>query len=140
MLDLNHPQTKFVFAIARADDALLSIAKQMTLVDNPTKQLLLPRAHEAILMMRDCCLEGWGKKQKKLDAIDLLHKRITEFAAVPSTNDYVTGVARTAPSVSSQLPTSKNTTICSIAQNASTSLQMDAAPLTRRSDCGAYDA
>ena len=90
MLDLNHPQTKFVFAIARADDALLSIAKQMTLVDNPTKQLLLPRAHEAILMMRDCCLEGWGKKQKKLDAIDLLHKRITEFAVIPSTNDYVT--------------------------------------------------
>jgi hypothetical protein len=90
MLDLNHPQTKFTFAIAGEDGIVLSVAKRMTLVDTAAKSLLLPRAHEATKKMREICIEGWGNKQKKLDAIELVHNQITEFAAVHSTNDFVT--------------------------------------------------
>lgn len=61
----------------------------MTLVDTATKQTLLPDAHVAISRMREFSIEGWERKQDKLDAIDLLHQRITEFAAIPSTNDFM---------------------------------------------------
>ncbi|MET1079030.1 MAG: hypothetical protein ABWY06_13530 [Pseudomonas sp.] len=90
MLDLNHPETKYTFAISGQDDAILSIAKRMTLVDTAAKKLLLPRAHEATSKMRQICIAGWGKRQGKLEAIDLLHLQIAELAATPSLNNYVT--------------------------------------------------
>ena len=89
MLDLNHPMTKFTFAIAREDDRILSIAKRMTLVDTDAKTLLLPGAHEAAKKMTEICVSAWGNKRDKLDAIQLLHRQITEFAAIPSANCFV---------------------------------------------------
>ena len=90
MLDLNHPETKYIFAIAHQDDAILSIAKRMTLVDTETKQLLLPSAHGAISKMRQICIEGWKRRKDKMEALDLLHSQLSELAAIPSVNDYVT--------------------------------------------------
>ena len=89
MLDLNHPQTKFIFAMAGEVGIVVSVAKRMTLVDTAAKSLLLPRAHEATKRMREICIEGWGNKKYKLKAIELLHLQITEFSAIHSTNNFV---------------------------------------------------
>jgi hypothetical protein len=90
MLDLNHPQAKYIFAVANEDGIVLSVVKRMTLVDTRTKLLLLPRAEEAIGKMRIISIEGWGEDKNKFDAINLLHRQITEFANICSTNDYAT--------------------------------------------------
>src|SRR5438093_8508367 len=82
MLDLNHPQTKFKFAIAREDDAVLSIAKRMTLVRTEEKRALLVRAQEHITKMRQILVEGWRNSQEKSAAIDLLQKQIQILATI----------------------------------------------------------
>lgn len=89
MLDLDHPETKFIFAIAREDDAILSIAKRMTLVSTEEKADLLIQGRKHIANMRDILVEGWKKSRKKSAAIDLLSKNLEEFALVESTNDFV---------------------------------------------------
>ena len=88
MLDLDHPMTKFVFAISREDGAILSIAKRMTLVATPEKRELLNHAHKHIDQMHQIVLKGWGQSDKMSAAIELLQKQVEILASIPSQNDF----------------------------------------------------
>ena len=89
MLDLNHPQTPFIFAMAREDDAILSLAKKMTLVDTARKKELLETSLRHSAEMKKICDEGFKKTKKKHKAIELLESEITTLALVESTNDFL---------------------------------------------------
>ena len=89
MLDLDHPDTPHTFAIAREDDAVLSIVKRMTLVSTNAKDALLDRAHEHLNAMRKIVNDHWNANPEKLDAIDTLEADVTRLARLESANDYV---------------------------------------------------
>ena len=90
MLDLDHPDTPPTFAIAREDDAILSIAKRMTLVSTDTKRELLRSSVPHFDAMRSITSEHWGQSKAMIDAIDLLQSDLQRLAMLPSTNDFVT--------------------------------------------------
>lgn len=89
MLDLDHPDTKFIFAIAREDDAILAIAKRMTLVSTAEKAELLKEGRKHVSNMREILVQGWKKSPEKTAAIELLAKQLEEYAAIESTNAFV---------------------------------------------------
>lgn len=89
MLDLNHPDTPYIFAISSEDDALLSIVKRMTLVSTSEKMLLLQRATDHLQAMREITLGYWGSSQSRIEAIDLLASQIETLSAIESQNDFV---------------------------------------------------
>ncbi|TWU52008.1 hypothetical protein [Rubripirellula reticaptiva] len=89
MLDLDHPDTPPTFAISREGDAILSIAKRMTLVSTEAKQALLSRSIAHFAKMRSITIEHWGESKPKLDAIDLLQHDLQRLALQNSTNDFV---------------------------------------------------
>lgn len=86
--DLSHPGSRNIIAISREDDAILSIAKRMTLVSTIEKVELLSRAMTHISKMRRIQLGYWGESAEKSAAIDLLAKQLAELAAVESRNDF----------------------------------------------------
>lgn len=90
MLDLNHPDTPPTFAIAREDDAILSIAKRMTLISTEAKRELLVRASTHFAKMRKITADHWGESKQMLDAIDVLESDLRRLAALESKNDFVT--------------------------------------------------
>jgi len=52
MLDLNHPQTHWIFMASRESDAILTFAKLMTLLPTPERQQLLSRVARPIERLR----------------------------------------------------------------------------------------
>lgn len=90
MLDLDHPDTPPTFAISREDDAILSIAKRMTLVSTEAKIELLAQAGPHFATLRSITIDHWGKSKPMLDAIDLLESDLRRLAGLESKNDYVT--------------------------------------------------
>ena len=90
MLDLDHPDTPPTFAISRDDDAILSIAKQMTLVSTEVKRELLAKASPHFAKMRSITIDHWGESKPMLEAIDLLESDLRRLAELVSANDFVT--------------------------------------------------
>jgi hypothetical protein len=90
MLDLNHPQTKFVFAISREDDRILSIAKKMTLISTEQKREQLKLAGKHFENMRSIMREGWKESRTKELAIAELEKQLAELASTESSNEFLT--------------------------------------------------
>ena len=90
MLDLNHPDTPPTFAIAREDDAILSIAKRMTLISTEAKRELLNRALAHFAKMRTITVDHWGGSKPMLDAIDVLESDLRRLTSLESTNNFVT--------------------------------------------------
>lgn len=88
MLDLDHPLSRYVIAVAREDDAILSIAKRMTLVSTEAKRELLVSSQPHFARMRELQREGWGTSAEQTAAIDLLQQQLTTLAAIPSANDF----------------------------------------------------
>ena len=90
MLDLEHPNTPHILAISREDDAILSIAKRMTLVSTDAKQHLLETSLTHFESMRSVTTNHWGASKAKLDAINLLQSNLQHLAALDSENDFAT--------------------------------------------------
>lgn len=88
MLDLDHPLSRFIFAVAREDDAILSIAKRMTLVSTAAKSALLTSARPHFARMRELQVEGWGESSEQTAAIDFLEQQLAHLASIPSENDF----------------------------------------------------
>ena len=88
MLDPDHPDTPNTFAIAREDDAVLSIVKRMTLVSTNAKDALLERAREHLNAMRKIVNDHWKADPDKLNAIDALEASVTRLATLESANDF----------------------------------------------------
>lgn len=89
MLNLDHPDTDFTLAVAHAADAVLSIAKRMTLVGSPAKVELLSRALLALDGMERTSQQRWPDDGEKLRSIVQLRHEIRELAALVSSNDYL---------------------------------------------------
>lgn len=88
MLDLNDPLSRYVIAVAREDDAILSIAKRMTLVSTEAKRELLLSATPHFTRMRELLAEGWGQSRRKTAAIEKLQQELTHLAELASENDF----------------------------------------------------
>ncbi|QDU75002.1 hypothetical protein Pan97_20220 [Bremerella volcania] len=88
MLDLDHPMSRFIVAVAREDDAILSIARRMTLVSTEAKRELLESANPHFTRMRELQREGWGESTEQTAAIVLLKQQLTHLAEIPSENDF----------------------------------------------------
>ncbi|MBL8814561.1 MAG: hypothetical protein JNL58_00930 [Planctomyces sp.] len=90
MLDLNHPDTPPTFAISRENDAILSIAKRMTLISTEAKRELLDRALVHFAKMRLITMDHWSGSKPMLDTIDVLEADLRQLAALESKNNFVT--------------------------------------------------
>lgn len=60
MLDLKHPQTKWIFDTSREDDAILSFSKLMTLLPTTQRQQILSRVARPIERLRRLNREHFG--------------------------------------------------------------------------------
>lgn len=74
--------------MAREDDAILSIAKRMTLVTTDQKKQLLEQSRMHFAEMRSILAQGWGRSRKKAAAIELLEHELAVLSALPSTNNF----------------------------------------------------
>ena len=90
MLDLNHPQTEYIFAISGRDGAILSLIKKMTLSNSQERLKLLSEVHTHIAAMHSILDSGWNKKRnEKREAIEKLHNCVRELANTHSDNDFI---------------------------------------------------
>src|SRR4051794_34233099 len=89
MLDLDHPDTDFTLAVARADDAVLSLAKRMTLVSTSEKAALLDQALVALDEIARIARQRWSDDRKKISAIEELREGMRALAALDSSNDFL---------------------------------------------------
>ncbi len=89
MLDLDRPDTPPTFAISREDDAILSIAKRMTLVSTEAKRPLLAKAAVHFANMRSITIKHWGESRAMLETIELLQSDLHRLAGLASVNDFV---------------------------------------------------
>lgn len=89
MLDLNHPQSKFIIAISHEDGMILSIAKRMTLISTEKKREQLALARKHFENMRSIMRDGWKKSRNKERAIAKLETQLAQLATTESTNDFL---------------------------------------------------
>ena len=87
MLDLDHPDTPHTFAIARADDALLALAKRMTMASTEDRKVLLKQARTHLQDMRKTVFGHWNGCSSKLQAIAELQEGLTRLSAIESDDD-----------------------------------------------------
>ncbi|MGB1252026.1 MAG: hypothetical protein ACPG8W_15520 [Candidatus Promineifilaceae bacterium] len=88
MLDLDHPQARFIFAMADEEAAITAIALQITAVDTEARQILLLYAYEHFDNMHAVLVKGWGVSQSKSDAIHTLQTQLQHLAMQPSQNNF----------------------------------------------------
>jgi hypothetical protein len=116
VLDPDHPDTDATIAIAHADDAVLAIAKRMTLVSSPEKPALLDAALRALDEMERIARRQWNGDAARRSAIDLLRDDIRALAALESRNDFVADphgkVCTVCASAITSLPGYPNMTYC----------------------------
>jgi hypothetical protein len=91
MLDLNHPMTEHIFAASRHDDAILSIAKRMTLVPTEERDALLCRSREHFASLRKLNQEHFEHSDFIASAIDELESGCEKIASLVSTEDHTDG-------------------------------------------------
>ncbi|MEM7116980.1 MAG: hypothetical protein AAF614_31400 [Chloroflexota bacterium] len=82
MIDLDSPQGKSIFAISDEDAVILEMAKQMTLADGETREILLLEAADHLAKMRELCLKGWKEPTSQLEAVALLQENLALLASL----------------------------------------------------------
>jgi len=90
MLDLKHPQTKWIFDAAHEGDAILGFAKLMTLLP-PQRQQLLPRVARPIERLRRLNREHFDASSFIERAISDLEAGCKSIASLPSTESRLDG-------------------------------------------------
>jgi hypothetical protein len=91
MLDLKHPQTKWIFAASREEDAILSFAKLMTLLPTPQRQQILSRVARPIERLRQLNREQFGASSFIESAISDLGSGCHAIAGLQSTESRLDG-------------------------------------------------
>ena len=91
MLDVKHPQTKWIFDASREADAILSFAKLMTLLPTPQRQQLLLRVTRPIDQLRRLNREHFGASSFIDRAISDLEAGCQSIASLQSTESHLDG-------------------------------------------------
>ena len=91
MLDLKHPQTKWIFDASREDAAILSFAKLMTLLPTPQRQQILSRVARPIERLRRLNREHFGASSFIERAISDLEAGCHSIASLQSTESRLDG-------------------------------------------------
>jgi hypothetical protein len=84
MLDLNHPQTKHIFAAGRLEDAVLDGAKRIIASQPSERHALLAECEQRLASMRILNTEHFGGSHSISSAIDELHGALRGLAACES--------------------------------------------------------
>jgi hypothetical protein len=80
MLDLNHPQTKHVFAASNLEDSILTQAKRMTLIPSDQRLELFAECHNVFGKMRKLNSEHFKNSTFISIAIDELEQSLRRLA------------------------------------------------------------
>ncbi|HTR41833.1 MAG TPA: hypothetical protein VMH87_09485 [Pseudomonadales bacterium] len=80
MLNLNHPQSKHIFAASRFEDAVLEHAKKMTLVPSVRRRELLIECQQQLNKMRTLNAEHFENSPFIFEAIDELGMSLIQLA------------------------------------------------------------
>lgn len=91
MLDLNHPQSRWILAASHEDAAILTLAKLMTLLPTPQRQQLLPRIARPITRLRRLNHEHFGASTFIDHAITDLEAGCRMIASLPSSESRLDG-------------------------------------------------
>lgn len=88
MLDLNHPQSKHIFAAARLEDAVRECAKRIVSAQPAERPALLALSEQSIEAMRKLNSERFGNSEFIAAAIDELQAavRLLALSASPQMN------------------------------------------------------
>jgi hypothetical protein len=81
MLDLNHPQTKHIFAASNLEDAVLGAARQIVAARPSERQHILDTSEETFNRMRKLNSEHFANSSSIAKAIDELCEAFRTFAA-----------------------------------------------------------
>jgi hypothetical protein len=84
MLDLNHPQTEYIFAAARLEDAALECAKRIVSAPPSERLPVLTLCERSVDTMRKLNSEHFGSSASIASAIDELQAAIRRLAASAS--------------------------------------------------------
>jgi hypothetical protein len=91
MLDLKHPQTKWIFDASREADAIISFAKLMTLLPTPQRQQLLLHVAPPLDRLRRLNREHFGASSFIDRAISDLEAGCQSIASLQSTQSHLDG-------------------------------------------------
>jgi hypothetical protein len=80
MLNLDHPQSKHIFAASNLEDFILERAKLMTLVPSARRRELLGDCEPKLAAMRDPNKEHFENSKVISEAIDDLARRLNQLA------------------------------------------------------------
>jgi hypothetical protein len=80
MLDLDHPQSKHIFAAARLEDAILECAKKMTLAPSVRRREMLVECQQALGEMQALNSQHFESSPFIFDAIEELGRRLVQLA------------------------------------------------------------
>jgi hypothetical protein len=97
VLDLDHPMTKYVFAAARAEDAVLIAARHMTAACRQERARLLEGCGPAFAELRRLARDHFMDCSTIPPAIDELERAVSQLAALP-------GVPEDGPSAEYKCP------------------------------------
>ena len=89
MIDPTDPAHMHFCQFAGCDNAILFLARQMTLATTEQRASLLQECAAAFAAMRQAAELAWPKDSSKNSAVDLLEQRIKELAHTPSQNDFL---------------------------------------------------
>jgi hypothetical protein len=84
MLDLNHPQTRHIFAAGRFEDTVLDLVKRIISSQPSERRALLDQCEQSLEGMRKLNAEHFGGSQSISSAIDELHDALRGLAASAS--------------------------------------------------------
>jgi hypothetical protein len=89
--DLDDPMSKAILAAARHDDAILHIAKRMTLVPTEARAKLLERCQEHLSALRTLNDEHFRASTFIASSIDALERGLASIAVLKSLEDHSDG-------------------------------------------------
>jgi hypothetical protein len=83
LADLNSPMSKAIFAAARAEDAVLLAARNMTVAGSVERARLRDGCSPAFAEMRRLARDHFADRPAIPSAIDALERAVAELAALP---------------------------------------------------------
>jgi len=80
MLDLDNPQTQYIFAAAKMSDDLMIKAEQMTLLSREYRGILLEDCFEVLNAMRRLNREQFKASERNAKAVDAIEAALNQLA------------------------------------------------------------
>ena len=103
MLDLNHPQSEYIFAAARAEDSVLEVAKRMSVAARKDWVRLRDGCATAFAELRRLARDEFAEVSAIPLAIDALEQAVGKLAMLPNVPEEGTPVDSECPACGARL-------------------------------------